>query len=738
MSNFNSVDAILSNFENLAIRDASPLNILEKIFNDICSKYFVMSKSCKRRKIVDREVGAEETIDLKNLGQVFPFVNREEESKQLVRCFGYMDLIRGRNSFDKNKRRIGVPLCVGLPGLGKTRYVRIALTSLIKSLTDIPFPAMEDMLMKADELARIIWGDDRTHDELLIELIMASHEDRNIRITLNCTPGTTMRELEIEILSSVLVQWMKHRQLKPEFEHLQNDEIVSLLDSEFGTLRKKCLRSDINLTLGDTVDFILQQDSQVHETGHSPALIINLDEAQKLGILLQYAMEILVKPILTQNSRVFITITGISKAHLFEAIQRSDVSVHVIILPVLTDSHIASILAKVFEIDIDAIPRSVRNAVKWLGGVPRFLEYFLDSIAEKSRSITVPALWKWLCDADLNSLMDVISMTRPKVTGYGHESGLPDDLLDNIFSLAIAGHPIKLDQRLIHGTNMWTVEDAQNRSLLYWNGAPGGCGTVIMPPLLLHHIHLNSAKNAGASIHPLKRPSAFMSSDDNEALAVSALLHKLKAASIGGTTQVFLYKDLMGGMKIEGVADVIVTVPQCFNLEVLDKRIGVKEFARKKREVLENIRTDPTTTPIAFVNGRGASFADAFIILPGIAIFIQEKQSVIARRRNVTERTKNIPFCHTSVVNERLKVSKVMERNDLFVYVTDDQDGGAPSSMANDTLVVTAERHNQLFGSTLAWLRASALENSAIRADSKNLVFLGNSPAEKSKKCSIS
>ena len=132
-----------------------------------------------------------------------------------------MDLIRGRESYEKNKRRLGVPLCVGLPGLGKPRYAQIALTSLIQSLTYIPFPTMEDILKKADKLAGIVWGKDTNHDELLIEMIKASHEDRNIRITLNCTPGTSMRELEIEILSSVLVQWMKRRQLKPEFKRLK-------------------------------------------------------------------------------------------------------------------------------------------------------------------------------------------------------------------------------------------------------------------------------------------------------------------------------------------------------------------------------------------------------------------------------------------------------------------------------------------------------------------------------------
>jgi hypothetical protein len=55
---------------------------------------------------------------------------------------------------------------------------------------------------------------------------------------------------------------MKHWQLKPEFEHLKNYEKVFLLDTAFGNLRKLCLRGYMGLTLGGTVDFILQQDLQ--------------------------------------------------------------------------------------------------------------------------------------------------------------------------------------------------------------------------------------------------------------------------------------------------------------------------------------------------------------------------------------------------------------------------------------------------------------------------------------------
>ena len=101
MSKFISVELISSGFENLAIRHTFSRSTLEEIFNEICSKYFVASKSYKCRKSVDPEIGAEKTVDLKNLGQIFPFVNREEESKELVRCFGEMDLLRGIDSFEE-------------------------------------------------------------------------------------------------------------------------------------------------------------------------------------------------------------------------------------------------------------------------------------------------------------------------------------------------------------------------------------------------------------------------------------------------------------------------------------------------------------------------------------------------------------------------------------------------------------------------------------------------------------
>ena len=60
-----------------------------------------------------------------------------------------------------------------------------------------------------------------------------------------------------------------------------------------------------------------------------------------------------------------------------------------------------------------------------------------------------------------------------------------------------------------------------------------------------------------------------------------------------------------------------------------------------------------------------------------------------------------------------------MKPDDLFLYVCDNQGGGAPCYIGTNTLLITVERHAELLGSTLAWLRASSLEDSATRADLK-------------------
>ena len=81
------------------------------------------------------------------------------------------------------------------------------------------------------------------------------------------------------------------------------------------------------------------------------------------------------------------------------------------------------------------------------------------------------------------------------------------------------------------------------------------------------------------SVRPLERPPSTSTISDIEVSAVTALLHKLKAASIMGLEQMLLFKDIMEGMTIEGREDILITVPKAFHLAVLPHHIGIIELA---------------------------------------------------------------------------------------------------------------------------------------------------------------
>lgn len=280
--------------------------------------------------------------------------------------------------------------------------------------------------------------------------------------------------MELEIIVAVLVQWMKYRKLLPRHEHLVNDEIVEELTAEFNRFRDICVADKIKLSFGDTVKLILKQTSHT-----DPVLIINLDEAQKLGLGLQNALEILAKPIITQNSRVLVTITGISEASLRDAIEQSSVSIRHIFLPTLKDEHVSHILQTIFG--EEKLSSSIVNATKRLGGVPRFLEYFLRSASKKAGAKTVSDVGDWLRSATGNELMDVVYLTSIFISELLQLNyDVPGEVLDNIFSLSVSERPVGLEQII---SPNWTVERAQSRSLLYWRVTSGGLGIIVMPPI---------------------------------------------------------------------------------------------------------------------------------------------------------------------------------------------------------------------------------------------------------------
>ena len=117
------------------------------------------------------------------------------------------------------------------------------------------------------------------------------------------------------------------------------------------------------------------------EIEHTPALIINLDEAQILRGSLQQVLEIIWRPLFSANCRMFFTVTGKCTSDFREAIVQSNISLQPIILPILTETHMSTILGNIFGVEVNQLPQNVVHVMKWFCGVPRSFEFFLKFIA---------------------------------------------------------------------------------------------------------------------------------------------------------------------------------------------------------------------------------------------------------------------------------------------------------------------------------------------------------------------
>jgi hypothetical protein len=68
-----------------------------------------------------------------------------------------------------------------------------------------------------------------------------------------------------------------------------------------------------------------------------------------------------------------------------------------------------------------AVPNAISYAIWWLGGIPRFLEYFLTCIAEKWRISSqnmLRGLKNICCEASYSEMDDAIRMTQERAYSY--------------------------------------------------------------------------------------------------------------------------------------------------------------------------------------------------------------------------------------------------------------------------------------------------------------------------------
>lgn len=636
-----------------------------------------------------------------NLGDCFPLTNREDQCRQLIWCLWGLESLRCFGSMEARKRKVRIPVCTGMPGIGKTRWARAAILSLALAIAQrlglgsssaaeassrpVPESAadLEAALAAVPTLVQQVWPEETeavavyATQAFVRQLLRASCTNRNLRLHLKLCDSQHVIALRL------VAEWAKH--LVPSGHRDSSHGSDDMVARVFGSLAAELRAGDV--TVSDAIRYILHKaaaDGVATADDDPPALIVNIDEAQQLPEdLLQVCINAFVGPLLTNNLRVYLTITGLSSGVVAGAFNAGGVQATNFALPLLEEDHMAQIIARVFSLQsASGIPDDLRRALWWLGGIPRFLDYFLMCASEKvSGRKTLSAVWTWLSNAGANDIMDVVQLTAVRsysslISGNGEQSGLPDGVLDNLVSLSVSGLRVPLCMPLSPVDPAWTLERAQRHQLLCWHGLPGGEGRVVVPPLILFKAHSNSRlpqSGGGQCVAPLKRPSATMSADEYEALVVSALLHKLRAAAIAKLTSVTL-RELPGGELLDtrrDLPDVSLPVPLNFERETCSSQVTASNFSGVVRGVRAKLALNPASAPSAFINTRGAAFVDAFLVFPEFLVLVKEHRSPAARRQqaigaDVPPMPSNAPTTAYIEIKRAFKASSSARRTSSF------------------------------------------------------------------------
>jgi hypothetical protein len=166
--------------------------------------------------------------------------------------------------------------------------------------------------------------------------------------------------------------------------------------------------------------------------------------------------------------------------------------------------------------------------------------------------------------------------------------------------------------------------------------------------------------------------------------------------------------------------DFTVRLPACFDVVRTPKDITAANFCEFVSFIRSTRAESPTTTPVAFVNGPTASFADSFVVLPDLVIFLQERQRVLARLRAITSATRRSVTVAEVVLEYEKLGADARALPHIFLYITDDGpiERSALMGLPKSCLVVSADLHPALLGRMCAFLRQQTISWSAVDAGS--------------------
>lgn len=272
---------------------------------------------------------APERLMWTSAGSHFRFINREAQCKELLDLFCGLEHLRLAalgcpidSRWETLKRSASVPVCTGMPGIGKTRFARDAVFHLARSAA-----APGDSLAEVEAAAATLVPPEDAG--VARALTRASFTDRNLRIDFS---AISAHASEAQVAAALLGEFVKHR--------------------ADGAGQRVCdgLR-DLNLSLLDAVEYIFANcvdsgDGDAAASARGPlALLVNLDEAHVLddGVLGDI-LRALLRLLLVRGLRVFVTVTGVNAERMRAEFDRSQVSPRDISLPLLTLDHMVDVL----------------------------------------------------------------------------------------------------------------------------------------------------------------------------------------------------------------------------------------------------------------------------------------------------------------------------------------------------------------------------------------------------------
>lgn len=655
-------------------------------YKQINKTWFTTGKSVRKSLEVRRLPDDSDTLPRIAAGEFMKFVNRETECVEVAEAFAHLRLNmenakQEKTTYDAIKHHIRVVVCEGISGLGKSRLARVAMTEALKQKTTGP---LQDR-MKA---VREMW-----------ESLDQDVED-SINIRINCRHLPSNSTIVEDFILELLFEWKKHERVKEvDSEAVAHGEFIAAYKGRPG------------LTLAG----IFQKLSKA-----ATVVFINLDEAQQspgIGKVLDGYAEAL----LGCKGNIFVTVTGLQGNSLPTLVDQSSCTAVPVILPPLGYNYMGSILKDMFGADLD-INISLVYLLKSFSGVVKYLADALDELFKSCgfKKSDVRQKLQHFTHKDASELFRSTMLAYYKSSA---STDIPVEVVHNLVSFAVGGIKITPNHFSANLSNShikpFTFSDAQREQLCYISTKSVNC-PIVLP--IMHICNYYSAFNSSSSdAAPMVLPlmqlagikylfccgcvfsnnylyscSGFGSSRDNESLLLSVIKNREKCFTILGLTEITL-SELLGVPLPSEDNHTVVLQDNPLRIATTSETITTaQEVENLKNRLFCEGKMCAGVQSTAFVNKSAtASFADALLFYRTtkdktvLTVYIQEKQSVVARLHSL--KSGSLPVQHTYLsVQEELEKCKIpSDSKSLFVFASD----SAPTTKS-----VTTPHTLMLFG----------------------------------------